>query len=63
MRVIVASAALCAALALAMARLSFPRVADILAVAAAVCGLVAFSAALLSTVSHAIRLPPRSGRP
>jgi hypothetical protein len=63
MRVIVASAALCATLALAMARLSLPRLADVLAIAAALCGLIAFSSALFSTLSRASRLPRSSGRP
>lgn len=62
MFVILAIAALGAALALLTAHLGLPRVADILALASAACGLAAFGAALTHTIRQARRLPPRSER-
>jgi hypothetical protein len=60
--VIVGSAALCAALALVMAQFRFLLAADVLALAAAFCGLAAFVAAAVSTV-RAAKLPSRSRPP
>jgi len=56
------SAALCAALALALAQLRFPLAANILALGAASCGLAGFVAAAVSTV-RAARLHARSSPP
>ena len=63
MRVIVASGALCAALALGMAKLRFSLAADVLALAAVFCGLAAFSSAAVSTIRRAGSLPSRSQPP
>lgn len=63
MRVILASGALSAALALVMAQLRFPVVADALALAAALCGLAAFSSAAVSTIRRAGKLPSGSSPP
>jgi hypothetical protein len=59
----VALAALCASLALAMARLDAPIVADVFAVSAAICALAAFVTVGLSTIRRARRLSSRSRRP
>jgi uncharacterized membrane protein YhaH (DUF805 family) len=60
--VILALGALCAALALLMARLELPAAAHVLAIASALCGLTAFLAAAASTVRRARHLPPGPGR-
>jgi hypothetical protein len=60
MRVIVASGALSAALALAMARFQLLLAADVLALGAALGGLAAFVAAAVSTIRRAGKLPSRS---
>jgi len=59
--VIVGSAALCAALA--MAQLRFSLAADILALGAALCGVAAFVAATVSTIRRAVEPPSRSSPP
>ena len=58
MLVILALGALCAALALLMARLQLAAAADVLAIASALCGLTAFLVAAASTVRRARQLPP-----
>ena len=63
MRVIAAAAALCATLALAMARLGLPLAGDVLALAAAALGLSAFVGAAVSTVRSAASLRSRSSPP
>ncbi|HXJ78593.1 MAG TPA: hypothetical protein VMS64_07925 [Candidatus Methylomirabilis sp.] len=63
MRVIVASGALSAALALVMARLQFLLAADVLALGAALGGLAAFVVAAVSTIRRAGNLPSRPSPP
>jgi hypothetical protein len=55
--VTLALGALCASLALLMAHLGWPLVADVFAVGAALLGVAAFVAAAASTVRAARRLP------
>ena len=60
--VILALGALCASLALLMARLELSIAADAFAVGAAASGLTAFVAVAVSTVRRARRLPSRPPR-
>ena len=62
MLVMLALGALCAALALLTAHLHLARLADALAVGAALCGLMAFASAAGFTLRRARRLPTRSDR-
>ena len=63
MLVILAAAALSASLALLAAHLHLPRVADVLAITAALCGLTAFASSVFFTIRRARQLPSRSTRP
>lgn len=63
MLVMLALGALCAALALLTAHLHLARVADALAVGAALCGLMGFASAAGFTVRRARQLRTRSDRP
>lgn len=60
--VILGLGALSASLALLMAHLQFPAVADVFAVGGAVLGVAAFVIVALATVRSARRLPARPGR-
>lgn len=60
---IVAAIALCAVLALAMARLGFPVLADALVLTAALGGVAVFASAVRSTLRRARRLPSKSSPP
>ena len=62
MLVILALGALCAALALLMARMQLAAAAHVLAIASALCGLTAFLAVAASTVRRARQLPRGPGR-
>ena len=63
MLVMLALGALCAALALLTAHLHLARLADALAVGAALCGLMGFASAAGFTIRHARQLRTRSDRP
>lgn len=60
--VTLALGALCASLALLMARLEFRVAADVLAVGAAILGVAAFVTVTVSTLRRARRLPARADR-
>ena len=60
--VLLALGVLSASLALLMARIALPTVADVFAIGAAALGLAAFVTVAVSTVRHARRLGPRAGR-
>jgi hypothetical protein len=60
--VTLALGALCAGLALLMARLQWPLAADVFAVGGALLGVAAFVAAAVTTVRSARRLPSRRAR-
>ena len=62
MLVMLALGVLCAALALLTAHLHLPRLADALAVGAALCGLMAFASAAGFTIRRARQLRTRSDR-
>ena len=62
MMVMLSLGALCAALALLTAHLDLARLADTLAVAAALCGLMAFASAAGFTLRRARRPSTRSDR-
>jgi hypothetical protein len=59
--VLLALGALGAALALLMAHLQFPVLANVLVGVAATCGLLAFATALAATIRRARQLPPGPG--
>ncbi len=60
--VILGLGALCASLALLMARLQVPLAADVFAIGGALLGLAAFVVAAVATVRSARRLPSRPDR-
>jgi hypothetical protein len=60
--VILGVGALSASLALLMARLHLPLVADVLAIGSALLGVTAFVVMAVATVRSARRLPSRPGR-
>ena len=60
--VILGLGALCASLALLMARLEMPVVADVFAIGGALLGITAFVMVAVVTVRSARRLPARPGR-
>jgi hypothetical protein len=63
LKVIASAVALCAALALVMARLGLPLVADALVLAAALGGVAAFVSAAVWTLRRARRLPSKPSPP